>query len=80
MNWTSERHRFHIAASEPLGRIDLRKPAVVRFGRRMMPRSWTSGFWFTSALFSRGNASRKAKFAALMRRPTDTLNLENARG
>jgi len=63
----TERKFYHTSVSEPLGRIELRKPAVIYLARRMMPRSWASGFWFTSSLFKLGNTTRKAKFAALMR-------------
>lgn len=59
---------YYVRVSAPLGRIELRRPTVVRFPRRMMPRSWTCSFWFNSALFNRGNVSRKANFAAIMNR------------
>lgn len=70
--------RYHVPASVPLGRIDLRQRRKVRFGQRMKPRSWPSSFWFASALFDRGIPSRKLAFAALMSRATlaqkDTQN------
>ena len=47
-------------------RLDLRKQPLVRFGNRMKPKSWTCEFWFRSALFERGNVSRRRKFGALM--------------
>jgi len=67
MSGRYDRH-YHIPASAPLGRIDLRAHRKLRFGQRMKPKSWPSSLWFRSALFERGMPSRKRAFGALMQK------------
>lgn len=68
MSPIKERQRYHTPASQPLGRIDVRRQPRIRFDSRMKPRAWPTSFWLQSALFDRGQASRKAKFGALIAR------------
>lgn len=56
----------YLPRSAPMGRICLRKQTKVRFNQRMKPVSWPSTRWLKSALFARGNTSRRKAFAKLV--------------
>jgi len=56
----------YLPRSAPMDRICLRKQTKVHFNQRMKPKSWPSKRWLSSALFARGNTSRRKAFAKLV--------------
>lgn len=58
--------QYYARRSAPIGPMFMRPIRRIRFGQRMKPKSWSNTMWFASALFERGNASRRRAFSRFM--------------
>lgn len=62
----SPERRYHFRRSQSFGRLNMRAKRLIRPGQRMKPKAWNSAYWFKSALFKRGNATRRWRFMKLL--------------
>ena len=72
----SPERRYYLRRSQPLGRPDMRAKRLIRPGQRMKPKAWNSAYWFKSALFERGNATRRWRFMKLLADFQGTAHVE----
>lgn len=75
----SEKRRYYVRVSEPMGRFSLRPLKKVEGVRCMKPKSWRQSYWFASQLFDRGKNRRKRALAKLIGpyTPPDRLAFPN---